>query len=111
MNEARAPTVLARLYGATPGRVVGGITYAGYVFFRGARRGARPGVLRAGADGVLGLPHRPDGELGMRGEVELAQNTADVRFDGALGDAQRGRDLAIRVPARDQDRHFALPRR
>ena len=51
------------------------------------------------------------GEHDRRGPVadaELAEDAADVRLHGRLGDVQACRDLAVRRPARDQPQDVAL---
>ena len=40
----------------------------------------------------------------------FAQDAADVRLDGLLGDDEPGGKLLVRQPLGDQDQHLGLPR-
>src|SRR5438045_4151636 len=52
---------------------------------------------------------RPGGDLGARGEAELAEDVADVGLDGGFGDDQPFGDLAVGPAARDQAGDFPFP--
>src|SRR3954452_11713131 len=52
----------------------------------------------------------PAGQLGARGELQLAQDARDMRLDRLRREMQPRRDLLVLVAAGDQLQHLALPR-
>ncbi len=52
----------------------------------------------------------PGGDLGARGEAELAEDVADVGLDGPLAENEGGGDLSVRLAPADERRHVALAR-
>ena len=51
----------------------------------------------------------PGGELDARGDAQLAEDVLEVRVDGALGDAELLRDVAVGHPLADQRRDLPFP--
>src|SRR5207248_1508941 len=64
-------------------------------------------VAASGLAGEAALG-RPDGDLRARAELELGQDAAHVRRDGAFADEEGGRDRAVRLATRDQAGDLAL---
>src|SRR5438105_1206590 len=59
--------------------------------------------------GVLGrMPAYEGGGLGPPGQVELAEQRADVGLDRMLAQEERSRDLPVRFPLRDQRKDAPL---
>src|SRR5690349_17986407 len=84
------------LVARVPGRTVGGARPPAHPWGHGFR--LRKRSLWSGKVDLYG----PRRDLRSRLEVELLEDVLDVRLDGALGQDEPVRDLAVRRPSGDQ---------
>ena len=81
--------------------------FGGLCLLRVVRRGRLLARVSGRGRRPIGALDRA-GQLDARGDVELAEDVAQMGLDGLLAEEQLGRDLGIRLRVEDETRHLEL---